>query len=206
MRRLNEAAEGPLSKMAEGRWDLSSQEISDAAAWLAMFTMSYEFHDLETMASRQSDRTYLRRRLSAPSDWWVLVAQHRAPGWAEQVGHTGIKWLTGENLAADATNPRDRENPAANFQLTISTFGTMAFVVTSHHGDAIHTPCMLETIYAAYQCGFQLLWPSKQEFVPPSGFVHDAGMDLVANRLYRRLEERRIRSRSSMIPAGTWYQ
>lgn len=189
MKKLNEDAEPILAKMAVGKWPEIDSERRLAAAWLTMLTMSLEFHDLRTMATRQCDRSSLRETLEPPEGWTILIGPHNAPGWTERVGHTGLGiWRPG-NEPRGNLKQRFRHRPSSNFQITVSTFGKMAFCTNSAHSDALLSIEPEKFVSEARVHGFHVLWP----IVPGANDMNftrqitDAGMDAVANNLFRAL-------------------
>lgn len=89
MSQLNSAVDVPIGRLCAGDWMLEPDERRIVSAWLTMLTMSYEHHDIETMATAFSERSYLRENITPPPNWFILAAPHDAPDWESRLNHTG---------------------------------------------------------------------------------------------------------------------
>lgn len=181
---INKAAEPALVRLSKGDWALSEQDRLAASAWLTMLTMSYEFHDRETLASRFCDRNFLKLFKRPPYDWFVLGAPHHANVWASRIHHTGAYVAESPFAPRRISIENTSDFPVCNLQSTVSTFGGIAFMTVSAHGEAASSGTHDMLAYFAQQHGFQVLWPLGSQLPTPWRSVGDEDLSEVADRYF----------------------
>lgn len=192
MRLLGESAEPHLARLAKGEWwKFSKDEAKVIASWLTMFTMSYEFKDLKTMASTQAERRFLMDNLEPPPTWAISIAQHELRGWREKVQHTGIGLHATYHQPVGEVRDRFRVVPNANFQVTVSTFGKLLFMTSLMRGDAEEFCAPYDPHFEAEQRGMRMLWPPYygHNFPEPT-IIPDNDIEIIANKTYLDISAR----------------
>lgn len=119
MKATNEAAkEAILSLIDSGPTVLSATKRQAFASWATMLSMTYEFADLATMVTTQTERAFLMEKRRPPANWSILVGTYAGGRWAEMHNHRAmVVWA--EGAVPDQ----------ANSQCNVFTLGRTAVVV-----------------------------------------------------------------------------
>lgn len=150
MKQIQDNAIQPLTRLSNGDWSELSVESQRAVSnWAAMFTMSYEFADKETVNISQAARTRFSEDQSLDDDWTISIGVsltaakdcigHRAmnaeleDGTVEPVQITA--WDFGNLFIATICGP-----PQFNEKITAKLFNANMRVIRPFNSESLLKP------------------------------------------------------------------
>jgi hypothetical protein len=91
MKEVNDAARQTIVKLIEeGPHQPEKSERQAFAAWVTMFSMTYEFADLRTMVTTPEERRILMQTKRAPDHWSILIGSYSGTAWTEMNNHRAL--------------------------------------------------------------------------------------------------------------------
>jgi len=97
MREVNEAAEETIIALIKrGPFNMSDDQRHAFAMWATMMSMTYEFADVNTIASTGAERRELMETHSPPAIWAVLIGSYGGGQWAEIHNHRRLRSVSVE--------------------------------------------------------------------------------------------------------------
>jgi hypothetical protein len=171
---IQEATKPFLSEMIAGRWRvLTAQERTKLATWAALFTITWEFADLKTMAITQEEREAFRRNCTFPRNF--ILAASRYSG--KEHGRTLHQSVTLSTSKVPLNLPS-----VTMAQTTTFCVGNVVLHTFSGPDGVVTNP----TEYAD-QIGLKLVWPIVKDFELPLASFNDNGIFRSHQYIWRSL-------------------
>ena len=159
---IGDAAQAALIRMNYGYWgDVSEDEIASLSRWIALFTMSHEFADRETVCIPSHVRKAFSQGAELDSDWLIAIGYAVPKIGNDPVFHRAFRFT-------------NEDGQQAMIQVTIFMFG-MLFCLCYH--SVAGTP---ERIYqVVHNSRLAIIHPQGERICKPN-WVHDeSSIDII---------------------------
>lgn len=139
-------------------WNLDANERVTLSAWIAMFVMTYEHADRETIAVSNEERAHLMLTAKAPDNWKIWIGRFDGVVASEAIFHRAFTFLFDEEPVS--TKPNSQTTTFQFGKLIVSCFSTTAYFDFDvlEYGRAL---------------GLHTLWPLNDDIIAKPIVVHD---------------------------------